>query len=467
MIKGRERSIAMLSITVQIVLSIFSFLLSIYLTSYFIALLPVSFKDYKIITVLLVPVWYLLLGYYHMGRMLRMERYTSILINYMVIVGIGTVVLMTLTFLLELYKLPSVLFAVFLMLNIFVLVLFKIIMYRCMKFFRRKGRNTRAIVIIADDESSYFIDNFLSVKDWGYRLHAIVTDSDIIKHHYGSEYLVLPGNLNISTIIDAKNIDEVMYCKVNLNQDEMMKLVKICAEVGVVFRVQSSLLSMVNMKSNVDYFSQMPFLTFMNTPRNYVALKIKYTIDVIAAFLILVLISPLMLLIATLIKWQDGGPIFFSQERVGLYGRTFSCLKFRTMTVNADAQKASLMEKNEQEGPVFKIKNDPRVTRIGNLLRKSSMDELPQFFNVLFGDMSIVGPRPPIPAEVKEYERWQRRRLSMKPGLTCIWQVSGRNNIPFEQWMKMDMQYIDTWSLKLDALLFLKTFKVVLTGDGQ
>jgi len=247
----------------------------------------------------------------------------------------------------------------------------------------------------------------------------------------------------------------------------MMKLVKICAEVGVVFRVQSSLLSMVNMKSNVDYFSQMPFLTFMNTPRNYVALKIKYTIDVIAAFLILVLISPLMLLIATLIKWQDGGPIFFSQERVGLYGRTFSCLKFRTMTVNADAQKASLMEKNEQEGPVFKIKNDPRVTRIGNLLRKSSMDELPQFFNVLFGDMSIVGPRPPIPAEVKEYERWQRRRLSMKPGLTCIWQVSGRNNIPFEQWMKMDMQYIDTWSLKLDALLFLKTFKVVLTGDGQ
>jgi len=125
------------------------------------------------------------------------------------------------------------------------------------------------------------------------------------------------------------------------------------------------------------------------------------------------------------------------------------------------------MSQNEQDGPVFKIKNDPRITKIGRFLRKTSLDELPQFINVLKGNMSIVGPRPPIPAEVKQYQRWQNRRLSMKPGITCIWQVSGRNNIPFDQWMKLDMQYIDNWSLKLDFIILLKTVRVVLTGDGQ
>ena len=173
-----------------------------------------------------------------------------------------------------------------------------------------------------------------------------------------------------------------------------------------------------------------------------------------------------MLIIAFLIK-LDGGPVFFLQKRTGLNGRHFSCFKFRTMVVNAESLQKSLLSQNEQEGPVFKIKNDPRVTKIGRFLRKTSLDELPQFFNVLKGEMSIVGPRPPIPSEVKQYQRWQNRRLSMKPGITCIWQVSGRNNIPFEQWMKMDMQYIDTWSLKLDMIILLKTVKVVFAGDGQ
>ncbi|GET33951.1 hypothetical protein PbJCM13498_28140 [Prolixibacter bellariivorans] len=137
------------------------------------------------------------------------------------------------------------------------------------------------------------------------------------------------------------------------------------------------------------------------------------------------------------------------------------------MVTDAEALKLQLLSQNEQEGPVFKIKNDPRITRMGNFLRKTSLDELPQFFNVLTGEMSVVGPRPPIPSEVEQYKRWQNRRLSMKPGITCIWQVSGRNNIPFEQWMKMDLQYIDNWSIKLDISLILKTVKTMLTGSGQ
>jgi exopolysaccharide biosynthesis polyprenyl glycosylphosphotransferase len=192
----------------------------------------------------------------------------------------------------------------------------------------------------------------------------------------------------------------------------------------------------------------------------------KSFIDYSISLTAMIVLFPVMALIAALIK-MDGGPVFFLQKRMGLNGRRFLCYKFRTMVVNAEQLKESLMSQNEQEGPVFKIKNDPRVTSIGRFLRKTSLDELPQLINVLKGDMSLVGPRPPIPSEVKQYKRWQTRRLSMKPGITCIWQVSGRNNIPFEQWMKLDMQYIDNWSLKLDLVILLKTVKVVFIGDGQ
>ena len=179
------------------------------------------------------------------------------------------------------------------------------------------------------------------------------------------------------------------------------------------------------------------------------------------------MISPVFLIIAVAIKFEDGGTVFFKQERVGLNGRSFPMFKFRTMVANAEALQASLLGLNEQTGPVFKIKADPRVTRVGWFLRKTSFDELPQFFNVLRGEMSVVGPRPPIPSEVEMYERWQKRRLSMKPGITCIWQVSGRNNIQFEEWMKLDLEYIDNWSLSQDMILVLKTIKVMLLGTGK
>lgn len=179
------------------------------------------------------------------------------------------------------------------------------------------------------------------------------------------------------------------------------------------------------------------------------------------------MISPVFLIIAVAIKFEDGGTVFFKQERVGLNGRSFPMFKFRTMVANAEALQASLLGLNEQTGPVFKIKADPRVTRVGWFLRKTSFDELPQFFNVLRGEMSVVGPRPPIPSEVEMYERWQKRRLSMKPGITCTWQVSGRNNIQFEEWMKLDLEYIDNWSLSQDMILVVKTIKVMLLGTGK
>ena len=217
----------------------------------------------------------------------------------------------------------------------------------------------------------------------------------------------------------------------------------------------------------MHYYNTMPLLTITNTPMDFLPLQVKVIGDYVVSMAAVVLASPVFVGIALLVKLTSKGPVFFRQQRVGKRGRLFYAYKFRTMVINAEELKATLMDDNEMDGPVFKITKDPRITGIGTFLRKTSLDELPQFFNVLLGDMSIVGPRPPVPQEVKEYERWQLRRLSMKPGITCTWQVSGRNDIPFEEWMRMDLDYIDNWSLKLDFVIFLKTIRTIIKADGH
>jgi exopolysaccharide biosynthesis polyprenyl glycosylphosphotransferase len=193
---------------------------------------------------------------------------------------------------------------------------------------------------------------------------------------------------------------------------------------------------------------------------------LKRLFDLLSSLTALVVLSPLMVGVAIAIKLTSRGPVLFRQERVGQHGQPFYMLKFRSMIVNAEELKARLMAQNEQSGPVFKMRRDPRITPVGRFIRKYSIDELPQLINVLRGVMSVVGPRPPVPSEVARYEAWQRRRLSVRPGLTCVWQVSGRNEISFEEWMYLDMQYIDHWSLSQDFQLILKTLPVVLTGRG-
>ncbi|MGO9839017.1 MAG: sugar transferase [Polyangiaceae bacterium] len=192
----------------------------------------------------------------------------------------------------------------------------------------------------------------------------------------------------------------------------------------------------------------------------------KRLFDIVASLLALLLLSPLLLAVGVIIRFSSRGPVLFRQLRVGRHNKPFHMLKFRSMVANAEELKAKLMAQNEQAGPVFKMRGDPRITRVGRFIRKFSIDELPQLLNVLRGEMSIVGPRPPVPSEVARYEAWQRRRLSVRPGLTCVWQVSGRNEISFEEWMYLDMQYIDHWSLAQDFQLILKTVPIVLSGRG-
>jgi exopolysaccharide biosynthesis polyprenyl glycosylphosphotransferase len=466
MLKEREPVLEKLSIVFQVFLTLVCFLGALRITNAFFVPVRWDSMQYKILSFIIVLLWILLLDQSNLGRVGRIKMYSISFVEYFTLIVVGNILLFASIVILDLDSISRLALGVFAIINFIVLYSYKFVLSATMKYIRREGMNSRLILIIADEDSSYFIDRLIETKDWGYRIWAIMSDDEAIKNKYGSEYHTIPYQRDLSLVIDDRAIDEVFYCKSSLDQNEIQKFIYSCAEVGVVFRMQSLLLNYVKMQSTLSFLNQMPFLTFRNTPDNYLALKFKAFIDFTISILVLIFLSPLMLAISFLIK-LDGGPVFFLQKRTGLNGRHFYCYKFRTMVVDAENMQQSLMTKNEQEGPVFKIKNDPRVTNIGRFLRKTSLDELPQFINVLKGEMSVVGPRPPIPSEVKQYKRWQNRRLSMKPGITCIWQVSGRNNIPFDQWMKLDMQYIDTWSLKLDFIIILKTIRVVLTGDGQ
>jgi lipopolysaccharide/colanic/teichoic acid biosynthesis glycosyltransferase/Tfp pilus assembly PilM family ATPase len=239
-----------------------------------------------------------------------------------------------------------------------------------------------------------------------------------------------------------------------------------CERVGVTARLVLDFFPHRFAKVEMDDLDGTPTMAFTTTPRDAWALTAKRALDVVASGLFLAAFSWLYLLVAAAIKLTSRGPVFYRQTRVGMNGRKFTMLKFRSMVVDAERRQAELAHLNEMDGPDFKVKNDPRITRVGRFLRKFSMDELPQMWNVFVGDMSLVGPRPPVPAEVVKYDDSQRRRLSVRPGLTCLWQISGRNTVNFEKWVELDLQYIDQWSLGLDLKILLKTVPVVLTGKG-
>ncbi|MFN7965648.1 MAG: sugar transferase [Acidobacteriota bacterium] len=271
---------------------------------------------------------------------------------------------------------------------------------------------------------------------------------------------------DLPDLVDSQVIDAVIF---GVGLDEASRYDKIIwklEEVGTTVHLRGDAIGVLLSRTFVGDFEGMPILTLKSTPADPMALALKRILDFAAALAGLLLLSPVFLFTALAVKLSSSGPVFYHQERVGLSGRRFKMHKFRSMMSDADKRLHEVMAQNEMTGPVFKMTNDPRITKVGRWIRKFSVDELPQLWNVLVGEMSLVGPRPPLPKEVELYERWQRRRLSMKPGITCLWQVSGRNDIDFETWMKLDMEYIDNWSLILDLKILFKTIPVVLLAKG-
>jgi exopolysaccharide biosynthesis polyprenyl glycosylphosphotransferase len=277
---------------------------------------------------------------------------------------------------------------------------------------------------------------------------------------------VLGTPSDLPEILHRSPVDFVAFNPSQERFDEIQNLITVCETEGVEVWLLGSFFRTDIARAAVDEFQDLPMLTFRTVPPTSWALILKRAIDVTGSLLALLLFGPLMIAVAILTKLTSPGPVLFRQYRCTVRGRGFWMYKFRTMVAEAETMRPALQALNEVTGPAFKIRRDPRVTPLGRFLRRYSIDELPQFFNVLKGEMSLVGPRPPIPDEVKEYASWHRRRLSMRPGLTCLWQIEGRNSLPFEDWMRLDLKYIDNWSLALDMRILLRTPRAVLRGTG-
>ena len=271
----------------------------------------------------------------------------------------------------------------------------------------------------------------------------------------------------IKRILSSEIIDEVwLTLPARSCHEKIQAVLDACETVGVAVRMPAAMFDLGESSTRQVGGGNVDDLYFQTTGGKPWQFLVKRVFDVAFSSFLLIVLSPVLLACIIAIKITSKGPAFFTQDRCGLHGRRFKLLKFRSMVMDAEVRKDEVAHLNEVSGPVFKCKRDPRITRVGHFLRRASLDELPQLINILRGEMSLVGPRPPVPKEVAVYESWQRRRLSVVPGLTCVWQVSGRSNIPFDQWMKLDLQYAANWSLRLDFLLLLKTIPAVLFMRG-
>ncbi|MEA3364935.1 MAG: sugar transferase, partial [Candidatus Hydrogenedentes bacterium] len=361
----------------------------------------------------------------------------------------------------------------FLAFGILVLVLvlsFRLALRLFLEYARKQGFNFRRIVVVgANERSKKLIEIIQSHLHYGYHVMGFFDEEERRKEVFEPHHVEYLGTCDdLDKMLWSNVIDEVYIClPVRSHYETIRKIVFKCEGVGLPVRMVAELFPLRLAHSHLSHFEDLPLLSLSTVPEAHGRLLVKRILDFTVASVALVAVgSWLFPLVALLIKLDSRGPVFFKQKRVGQNGRVFHIYKFRSMVQDAEERKKELEAVNEADGPVFKMRRDPRVTRVGAILRKMSIDELPQFINVWLGHMSLVGPRPPLPSEVEKYSWAQRRRLSVRPGLTGLQQVSGRSDVSFDDWVAMDLAYIDEWSLTTDLQIILLTVRVVLLGKG-
>jgi exopolysaccharide biosynthesis polyprenyl glycosylphosphotransferase len=373
-------------------------------------------------------------------------------------------------FALRLHRLDPLALVIFSAVNLVALGGMRVAVFAGLRGLRRRGYNYRNVVMLGTGPRARRLAAEIEAHPaWGLRIRGFADDdprpADLAL--VGARYL---GPMRgLVDLIRSETIDEVLFALPRrwIGQESTANAQALCEVYGIDFTLASDLFDSRVAEPRFHEALGVPCLT-LGYQRQHQGWQpaVKRAIDVLGALAAILLTSPLWLAAAIAIKLDSRGPVFFRQIRCGRGNRPFRVIKFRTMIADAEKLREALQRQNEIAGPVFKLKNDPRLTRVGRVLRKYSIDELPQFVNVLVGQMSLVGPRPPIPAEVDTYEPDQLRRLSVRPGITGLWQVSGRNRITFEDWVKLDLQYIDEWSLWLDFQIMLATIPAVLGGEG-
>ncbi len=339
---------------------------------------------------------------------------------------------------------------------------------------RYRGRLRRAlgavssVVVVGDGESALDIAAELdAAENHGLRVAAILDCGGQLggRVQLSDEHRVRPVEV-LPHLLGETAVDQVLFAVSGERLRSLEGAFALCDEHGVTTRIVADFFPLPHSRLHFDRFGDRPVLTFSVAPSDDLQLLVKRAFDLTAAAGSLMLLALPMAAVALAVKLTSPGPVLFRQLRCGLNARLFPCYKFRSMEVGAEARQQELAHLNEKDGPAFKIRDDPRLTPIGAFLRRYSIDEWPQFWNVLLGDMSLVGPRPAVPGEVRQYETWQRRRLRMRPGLTCLWAVRGRDQLDFQRWMELDLEYIDNWSLALDAKILALSVPVVLAGRG-
>jgi len=431
-------------------------------------LFPLS--EYLKIYPLVLVIWSVLLFTYHSYHSHRTVPLTREAFTTLRVVVVGNVLLATFAYLLPLRQLSRSWFILFVVLSAVILLLEKIVLRIVARYVRLKGLNYRTTLIVGTGRRAIEIAKVIEGhKYWGYKILGFVSDGHRLSNGW-ARYRVYGNVPDLRNLLERgqtpEPIDEIVFAVTRKKLDEMKQIFLMCEELGIRTRVAMNFFPNKVARIEIEDLEGIPFLTFTTTPSNETQLALKRLLDIAVAMLLLTLSLPALLVAMIAIKLTSPGSVLFKQERIGLNGRIFTLYKFRTMIADAHERRGEVSHLNEMTGPVFKAKDDPRVTAVGRFLRKFSLDELPQLWNVLKGDMSLVGPRPPIPEEVGAYQRWHRRRLSMKPGLTCLWQISGRNNVDFDRWMQLDLQYIDNWSPSLDLKILLRTIPAVLLGRG-
>ncbi len=421
-----------------------------------------SLDNYGLVLLGMAPLWGVSLVVTRAGRF--RDGMGPAVLRYARTVGLGLLLLIGANFVLHLHFISRSFVLMFAATQLVMLIGGHAALLALVRW-RGRELDHRVLVVGCDEEAVRFASS-LRNGAWSQHLVGFV---GMPGHARMAAASPVVGELEaLAAVLDREPVDEVVFTGSD-RSGPVHEAIDACQVRGV--DVMLAMPAVVPGRGRVEMTQMssvgLPMLSISQTPSAQGQHAAKRGFDLLMAAVLVVLASPVMLLTALAIAVESRGPVLFRQVRAGRNGRQFSMLKFRSMVVDAEAQRAALAHLNEMDGPVFKIRRDPRVTRVGAFIRATSIDELPQLLNVLWGHMSLVGPRPPLPSEVEQYKPWQRRRLSVRPGITGLWQVSGRNDVDFEQWMKLDLRYIDNWSMGLDLQILMRTLPAVVSRTGS
>lgn len=422
---------------------------------------------YGWVFLLLIPLWLVVFYFYNLYNWDNILVGTGEYTRVFTAATISIFIIIIVSFLAKYTDLSRIWLVISWFSIIIFVVLGRFILRNIIYYLRKRGIfYTNTLIIGADEEGKKVAEKIVGFPQSGLKLVGFIDNNHKKDQHIIGKLNILGNTTEISKIAEEKKIGLAIIISTQFSHQKIIEIMNILKKLNIKIKISTGLLNILTSRVMVKDVGGIPLITLAKVTYTPLNLGAKFLFDIFSALILSILFSPFFLVMGIIIKLESKGPVFYKQERLGKNGKLFLLYKFRTMVKDADKMLSDVEKLNEAKGPIFKIRNDPRITRMGRFLRKFSLDELPQLFNVLKGEMSIVGPRPPLPKEVEEYEPWQMERLNVTPGITGLWQISGRSDLPFDEMVKLDLYYIENWSIGYDLKILAKTIRAVLTTKG-